>query len=230
MQTLRRGLLGVLLAFSAFASWAAAGPWEPVKQGSARDDINTWVRSVDGMAVKAFRGVVEVNQPVINVLALLADVPNRPNWVFKCAEAQHAKGFPDNHSYVRFKGVWPASPRDVMMRTVVTQQPDGAVLLETRDTKGYPTDDDFVRIAYLSNIFRLTPLKGGWTKVEFETQVDLGGMVPAWLANMVSTQAPFVTLDGLKREVAKPKYKLKSAAELPAWYFKDKPLSLPADH
>lgn len=230
MHTLRRGLFGLLLAFWTFAAWAAPGAWEPVKQGTARDDVNTWVRSVDGMAVKAFRGVTEVNQSTLTVLALLADTQNLPSWIFKCVSAQNPPNYSIDHTYARFKGIWPASPRDALFKRVVTQEASGSVLIETREAAGFPVDEDHVRIPYLHNIFRLTPLKGGWTKVEFETQVDLGGLVPGWLANLVSTQAALVTLEGLKKEVVKPKYKIKSATELPGFYFKSKALVLPADH
>lgn len=230
MHTLRRGLFGLMLAFWTFTAWASAGAWEPVKQGTARDDISTWVRKVDGMAVKAFRGVTEVNQPVLTVLALLSDTQNLPSWIFKCSSAVNPPNYSNDHTYARFRGIWPASPRDALFRRVVSQEASGSVLIETREVAGYPAADGHVRIPYLHNIFRLTPLPGGWTKVEFETQVDLGGLVPGWLANIVSTEAALVTLQGLKKEVVKPKYKIKSTAELPDFYFKGKTLSLPPDH
>lgn len=234
MQISRRGLLSLALAMSsstlAPSAWAATGPWEPVKQGTAREDVSTWVRSVDGMAVKAFRGSTEVNQSALTVLALLADTQNLPSWIFKCASAQHPAGYGHDHTYARFKGIWPASPRDALFKRVVTQEPGGAIFIETREVAGYPPAADHVRIKSLHNIFRLTPLKGGWTKIEFETQVDLGGMVPGWLANLVSTEAALVTLEGLKREVTKPKYKIKSLAELPDYYQRSKSITLPADH
>ncbi|MEY4428461.1 MAG: hypothetical protein RLZZ182_1150 [Pseudomonadota bacterium] len=234
MKVSRRGLLSLVLALPAstlsLSALAATGPWEPVKQGTAREDVSTWVRSVDGMTVKAFRGSTEVNQSALTVLALLADTQNLPNWIFKCASAQHLPSHPHDHTYARFKGIWPASPRDALFKRVVTQEAGGAIFIETRDVSGHPPAEGHVRIKSLHNIFRLTPLKGGWTKVEFETQVDLGGMVPGWLANVVSTEAALVTLEGLKREVVKPKYKIKSLADLPDYYQRSKSITLPPDH
>ncbi len=196
MQISRRGLLSLVLALSSstlsVSSWAATGPWEPVKQGTAREDVSTWVRSVDGMAVKAFRGSTEVNQSALTVLALLADTQNLPNGVFKCASAQHPANYTHDHTYARFKGIWPASPRDALFKRVVTQEAGGAIFIETREVAGYPPAEGHVRIKSLHNIFRLTPLKGGWTKVEFETQVDLGGMVPTLSAGQLSSLALLV--------------------------------------
>lgn len=230
MHVSRRRLFFVALAMATSTAWGASPAWDPVKQGTGREDVNTWARHVDGMAVKAFRGTTEVNQSALTVLAVLADTQNLPNWIFKCASAQHPANYGQDHIYARFKGIWPASPRDALFKRTVTQEPGGAIVMETRDVAGYPPADGHVRVASLHNIFRLTPLKGGWTKIEFETQVDLGGMIPGWLANLVSTEAPLVTLEGLKREASKPKYKIKSAAELPDFYQRNKALTLPADH
>lgn len=234
MTISRRNALGLVAACLTtpltHGAFAATGTWEPVKQGTAREDVNTWVRSVDGMAVKAFRGTTEVNQSALTVLALLADTQNLPNWIFKCASAQHPANYTPDHTYARFRGIWPASPRDALFKRVVTQEAGGVIFIETREVAGYPPAEDHVRIKSLHNIFRLTPLKGGWTRVEFETQVDLGGMVPGWLANLVSTEAALVTLEGLKREVVKPKYKIRSTAELPDFYQRSKTITLPPDH
>ncbi|MFT3855960.1 MAG: START domain-containing protein [Aquabacterium sp.] len=233
MNTVRRRMASLLLG-AVLMGWtlacAASNAWEPVRQGNSREDISTWVRSEDGMAVKAFRGVTEVNQSTLNALALLADIPNLSNWIFKCASATVPSGYSADHTYARFNGVWPASPRDVLFKTVVTQQADGVIVVDSRQVAGYPPADDHVRMPFLHNVFRLTPLKGGWTRVEFETQIDLGGLVPTWLANLVSTQAAEVTLSGMQREIGKARYKVRSVDDLPAYYFHGKTLTLPPDH
>lgn len=208
----------------------AGNDWEPVRQGQGREDISTWVRSVDGMAVKAFKGVTEVHQSTLTVLALLADIPGLSNWVYHCQSSIQPDKYSADHTYARFKGIWPASDRDVLFRSTVTQQADGSVLVDSLQVEGYPPQDGFVRMPYLHNTFRLVPLKGQWTRVEFETQVDLGGLVPAWLANAVSTKAPLVTLEGLKAQVGQARYQIKSVQDLPAYYHKGKLIDLPAWH
>ncbi|KGM39767.1 hypothetical protein JY96_06275 [Aquabacterium sp. NJ1] len=208
----------------------AGNEWEPVRQGQGREDIGTWVRSVDGMAVKAFKGVTEVHQTTLTVLALLADIPGLSHWVYQCQSSIQPDQYSADHTYARFKGIWPASDRDVLFRSTVTQQADGSVLVDSLQVEGYPPQDGFVRMPYLHNTFRLVPLKGQWTRVEFETQVDLGGLVPTWLANAVSTKAPLVTLEGLKAQVGQARYQIKSVQDLPAYYHKGKLIDLPAWH
>lgn len=208
----------------------AAGNWETMRQGSGRDDVNTWVRSVEGKSVKEFRGVVEVRATAWAALALLADTRNLGNWVFQGQFSEHPEGTPQDQAYLRFKGIWPSSDRDVSIRTTVTQQPDSSIVVDSRHVDNYPPQDGYVRMPYFHNVFRLTPLKGGWTKIEFDTLVDLGGMVPSWLANAVSTKAPLVTLQNMQQQLKKPQYQIKSGTELPQHYHRGAPFVLPAEH
>ncbi|MDE2402649.1 MAG: hypothetical protein KGL90_13385 [Burkholderiales bacterium] len=224
MRLIRLPLLCLFLSLlGGFAH--AASAWEPVRQGRARDDISTWVRSVEGTAVKAFRGVTEVQYPQLTVLALLADVPNLSSWIYQCKKAGHPDSAPAGQVYAQFKGIWPASDRDVLFQTSVSQLEDQVVFIHSVNVEGYPPQDDYVRMTSLNNSFRLTPLKDGWTRVEFETQVNIGGLVPTWLANLIATDAPVATLKGLRQQLqSKPQYQIKSVDQLPPHFRKISPL------
>lgn len=227
----RRQLLACTLALSlAPLGSAFAQEWQPIETGDARDAIRTWVRSVPGQAVKQFRGQTEVPHSVVSVLALLADVPGMKHWVFQCSESSLPAGLPADRMYLRFKGIWPASPRDVLLRTRVSQGADGVVHVRSEAVEGQPLDPDRVRMPMLNNTFKLTPLPGEWTRIEFQTQVDLGGQVPTWLANLVSTKAPLVTLQGIKNRLPQPAYQVRAVKDLSAHLFDGPPLVLPAGH
>ena len=229
MRALRLGLLAWLMACLTLTAHAG-NAWEPAQQAQGREGISTWVRSVDGMAVNAFRGVTEVHASTLAVLALLADIPNLASWVYQCRSAEQPAGWSPDHTYARFKGMWPASDRDVLFKSTVSQLPDGSVLIDSRQVEGYAAQEGHVRMPFLHNSFRLIPLQGGWTRVEFETQIDLGGLVPTWIANLVSTKAPLVTLEGMRQQLPNAKYQIKSVDELPIYYLKGKPLVMPPGH
>jgi hypothetical protein len=231
MPTLFRHVFVALLLSASHLLSLAANNWEPVRKGQGREDVSTWVRSVDGMAVKAFRGVTEVHQSTLAVLALLSDIPNLSSWIYQCRSSEQPAGMPGEQTYARFRGIWPASDRDVLMVSSVSQQPDQSIVVDSRQMEGYPAQSGFVRMPFLHNTFRLVPLKGGWTRVEFDTQVDLGGLVPTWLANLVATNAPLTTLEGMRQQLqSKPKYQIKSIDALPAYYLKGSPLVMPPEH
>lgn len=226
-----RQQLPLALAALALALAGAAPParaWDKLQEAEQREGISAWVQRTDEAPVKAFRGVTEVHQTVPAVLALIADIPALPAWVFQVKQAEYAGGTPGDRTYLRFRGIWPASDRDVVLKTTVSQD-DDEVVVESRQVDGQPEQAGHVRIPYLRNTFRLKPLKEGWTRVQFDTVVDPGGMVPSWLANIIATRAPVVTLEGMQREVGKPPYRDKQAADLPMWYGATS-LRLPAEH
>ncbi|MFY9810302.1 START domain-containing protein [Aquabacterium sp.] len=230
MNSMRLALCGLLWSVSSLTQ-AATPTWEPVRQSDERGGIQTWVRTVEGQSIKAFRGVTEVPHTALAVLALMADIPQLHTWVYQCRSARQVKNLPPEQTYARFRGIWPASDRDVLLVTQVSQQPDGSILVDSRNVDGYPLSDDDVRIPSLRNTFRLVPLKGRWTRVEFETQVDVGGLVPSWLANLVATDAPLHTLQGMRKRLDEHnKYQIKSIDELPTYYLKGKPPVLSAEH
>jgi hypothetical protein len=233
MNVMMRRALNLLAAAGTALSLStamAADNWELMRQGSGREDVSTWVRPVDGMAVKAFRGVTELRANGWAVLALLSDTRNLANWVFQGHTSEHVEGTPPDQARLRFKGTWPASDRDVVIRTSVSQLSSGVIVVDSTQVGQQATQDCCVRIPLFHNVFRLTPLKGGWTRVAFETQIDLGGQVPTWLANFVSTKAPLVTLQNMQQQVKKPAYQGKSAADLPTFYHHGDTFVLPDDH
>jgi len=228
---LRHCCLGWVAAATALgAATARADDWDSLRQAQGREDVSTWVRPVEGMAVKAFRGVTEVRANAWSVLALLADTPNLANWVFQGKASEHPASQPPDQAWLRFKGVWPASDRDVTIRTNVSQQADAVIVVDSRQVDAQAAQACCVRITVLHNVFRLTPLRGGWTRVEFETLIDLGGLVPAWIANLVSTKAPLETLQAMQQQLKKAAYQGKSASDLPTFYHHGGSFVLPAEH
>jgi hypothetical protein len=224
-------LLAAATALSLSTAQAqTAAPWEAMRQANGRDEVNTWVRPVNGLDVKAFRGVTELKANAWTVLALLSDTRNLATWIFQGHTSEHVEGTPLEQARLRFKGVWPANDRDVFIRTAVNQLPSGVIVVDSTNVADQPTQDCCVRIPLLHNVFRLTPLKGGWTRVEFETLIDLGGQVPAWLANLVSTKAPLLTLQNMQQQVKKPAYQGKTATDLPTFYHHGGTFVLPEDH
>jgi START domain len=197
-------------AANADSAWQATGV-----SGAGREAIKTYAKSVPGMQVKAFRGETDVPHTVPEFLSLLADVNNLPAWVFNGKHAERPAGQPAGVVYMQFKGVWPTSDRDVLAKREVSQLADGSVLVETQQVAGYPEQAGHVRMPALRTTFKLTPLPSQWTHVAFETQVDVGGSIPSWLSNMVSTKAPRVTLEGVQAQLKKSKYQGKSLADLP---------------
>lgn len=179
-----------------------ASEWVTEQQGKERGDITTSVRVVSDTPIKQFRGVVETQHSIAAALAVIDDISLCQEWIYNCQKARHyytSEG--QRLLWMMFDGVWPVSDRDLIMQSTFTQeQAGGAVTVQSIGMKSAaPEQPGYVRIPMLDNSFYLEPLADGWTRITFTTHVDPGGLVPAWVANIVATDAPIHTLEGLKR-------------------------------
>ena len=207
----------LMLAFCLLPVSVLASEWKPVRVASERTDVSTWVKPVAGNPLNAFRGQTEVPYPMLTVIAVLADVENFPEWVFQCHFARLMPEVSDELAYIHIKGIWPVSDRDSVARTVIIQDSDTLkTTLHSVAAHGVLDEvEGTVRLPALDNRFILEPLADGWTRITFETFVDPGGMIPAWLANLVATRAPLTTLQKMQVRMVKNRYHLKDKSELP---------------
>lgn len=206
----------VLLPVLASAN-ASASEWRQVRSAAERTDVDVWVKPVEGNPLNAFRGRTEVPYPMLTAIAVLADVENFPEWVFQCHAARLVPEIGDDIAHIHIKGIWPVSDRDGVARTRITQDPQTlTTVLHTVAAHGLIEEmPGTVRLPALDNRFILEPLADGWTRITFETFVDPGGMIPGWLANLVATRAPLITLQKMQVRMQNPRYQLDSAEQLP---------------
>ena len=212
-------VLMMALLMVASPIWAQVDEsWDVTRQGSARGEVTTYAKQVEGSPVKAFKGVVELQASPTSVLAVITAVDTFPEWIFQNQDAERLSSEHKERILMSFHGIWPVSDRDVVLANTLSQDPESRVItLHSVNAAGFIDErDGFVRIPSLDNQFTISPLADGWVEVKFETFVDPGGSVPVWLANLVATKAPYVTLEGIKEQLQKPRFANATRDALPA--------------
>ncbi|MGC8120563.1 START domain-containing protein [Marinobacter sp. VGCF2001] len=215
----------------ALSSGLLAEGWVPAQVSPERTGINTFVRSVPDTPIKQFRGVVETHHSIVTALSVIDDISLCPQWIYNCQEANyHYTPEGERLLWMEFDGVWPASVRDVVMKSVFIQpKPGSAVTVRsTGRPEAAPVQAGYVRIPMLDNRFLVEPLADGWIRITFTTHMDPGGLVPAWIANIVATDAPVRTLEGLKRMMETAPYRDYSVQTPPAELMEKHNLRFPA--
>lgn len=208
----------MLLAVLAPAAHADNEDWELIQRADEAGEVTVHVKPVEDNPIKMFRGIVEVPQPMLSVMAVMGDIQRYPEWVFQCddAEIRPDEWGPDIIR-IKINGIWPVSDRDIAAQSTIEQDPDTrAITIHSRAIRDVvPEQDGWLRIPELDNRFRLEPLDNGNTRITFRTFVDPGGRIPAWLANFVATRAPRQTLNRMAELLREPRYHLDSVDELP---------------
>lgn len=208
LRVLARVFLLVSALSAAPAAWSGPETW---KLDADTEGIQLYTRQMPGHPLKDFKGVMQIQAPLAQVAALLADVPAMPDWFPLLREARFIKGekVDDSYIYMAMKGIWPVSPRDAVAHVLVKQDPATLTIhVQVNGEHGVmPHQEGFVRIPTLHSYWRLTPVSSTHTEVEIMGSADPGGWVPLALANFLVTTLPEQSLKKMREYVARPEYR-----------------------
>ncbi|OUR90080.1 hypothetical protein A9Q81_20235 [Gammaproteobacteria bacterium 42_54_T18] len=203
MKTLR--LLTLLLLplwgvnTTSFAQENSAPEWNLIK---VKDGVQVYTQAVDGYDLKAFKGVVTVEASLENLYNVFLDVENMTGWMHTVTETRPLEKVSDTEFilYTTYNAPWPASDRDSVVKTAWEQ--DATSLELTNNIHALPDymgkASGFVRMPYVKAYFKFVPISATQTTVIYEAHADPGGILPAWIVNMVALDTPLYTLINLK--------------------------------
>jgi hypothetical protein len=143
-----------------------------------------------------------------SVAAYLKHVEWHTQWMYRCSESAVVKRFDEDTAlvYNRTDTPWPVWDRDAVLDTAFVTSPDSKVITLTFkniDSKLRPLPDNVIRMPRLVGSYRMERLGPNKTKVTYTVEVDIGGSVPDWMAEMVARDMPYKTLSKLRTRVAR---------------------------
>ena len=198
-----RSWAGMLLcagALLAIASPLQAETWRLVKDQSG---IQVFLSEVPGSKYQAYRGVVKLKADMSTLLALQEDVSGSCAWIHACREQKllkHEGG--QSWIYSRFNMPWPVRPRDAVLRVTTRRGADGSVTRILSGVADYlPEQKGLVRVSKVEGYWAFIPRTAGEVEVIYQVHSEPGGSVPPWLAASFVVDAPYNTLEALRRRV-----------------------------
>lgn len=205
----RTALLAFALFLPLIACAAAPQNWKLV---SDRDGIQIFMAHSDESRIKTFRGVTTFElDDFYAPIALLDDAEYLPRWLYLIRDIHEVKRRSpiDRDYYVLTKLPWPVADRDAGLQFSVKQDP------QTHEIQIYFTardgivknDGKYVRIPEMFGYFNTLPIGGKKVRVTFEVRLDPGGYIPAFLANFILKDIPFVSLQRVRRIINTDRFK-----------------------
>lgn len=175
-----------------------------------KDGIIVYTSKVEGSELDAFRATVEVESSLSAIVALLRDYDHYPKWMYRTSSAKLLKK-EGNQSFVYTvsEAPWPVKSRDNINSTRFVQNPDNKeILISIKAVPDFlPEKKEYIRIPEAVGYWKMTPTGRNKVSITYQMKTDSGGNLPAWLANMAVTQAPYQILSSLRDEIKKPKYR-----------------------
>ncbi len=196
--------LSILLTSLAFAQ----DSWELKKDA---DQIQVYVKKVDGSSIHAFRGVTILSAELGAIVAAITDVESFPRWMPRTAHSNVLKSAEGRASvyYLVAEAPWPLKDRDGIYRFAIQENARAkTVKITVESLPDYlPEKEEYLRIRKSDGFWLLEPLSGGRVMVTYELFTEPGGSVPSWLVNTSAVNQPFRTLTALRDRVALERYR-----------------------
>jgi hypothetical protein len=182
-----------------------AQDWEFKKE---RDGIKVYTREEPNSAMKSFKGVTDLHTSMEKVMEVVGNVQNNDWWDKNITEIRIL--FHEKDRFVKYYLVydvpWPLTDRDLCVESKFSADPvTGERFVNSVSLLNVvPERKDRVRIKKYWQKWIIQPKGKGVVHVTLEGSVDPGGIVPAWLYNMVITETPLKVISGIKKRVEAP--------------------------
>lgn len=168
------------------------------------EGIKVYTKPVEDSDIDAFRAIGVVKAKLSSILATLNDADDFCAWMPNChlARLEKREGKHQYH-YVETKTPFPLDNRDCFYHfEYLPGKSQTKITIEGLPKYG-PAKDGIVRMPAINGFWLLEPINANETKVTYQLQIDPGGSIPSWVANMGSIDLPFDTLHNMRAHLAK---------------------------
>jgi len=185
-------------------------PWQLIKD---KEGIQVFTRVNTVSSFKEFKATMRIEAGVNEFLAVLYDVEGLTDWAYNIKESKLLDR-PDDMSqtyYAVAKAPWPYKDRDGIYLNQISWDNEAKLLLVDIEMleQDVEVNDDYVRLDGYG-YWQVKEVSASEVEVVFQMQVDPGGSIKAWMANMFVSDSPYYTMLGLRGVLQKKKYHGKS--------------------
>ncbi len=161
--------------------------------------------------LKELKFTMEIETTLKNIAAVLLDVANYQNWVYKCTVSKKIEKAENLNSYDYYVAdfPWPISDRDLYSYTTMIQNPITKVVQAQTVSRPTlrPKIEDLVRVINHKNQWIIRPLNSNKVEVTYYLSSDPAGNIPVWLVNLVIDQGPVKSMKKFVKLLDLDKYK-----------------------
>lgn len=179
-----------------------AQDWECAKE---RDGIKIFTCHDTASSYKLFKGEIDLQSDVNTVSNLIEDVRNFDEWDDDISQIKVFDAKPGKFIkyYVQYDVQWPFADRDLCAEADIRTNPitGERIISAFSDPEAIPADPEFVRIKKFWQKWTITPTGLGKVHLTLEGFADPAGDIPAWLANLAITKAPWNMLQKIREAI-----------------------------
>ncbi len=189
-------------------SYAQETEWQLKRETK---QLKVYTRNIAETGIKELKITTQFEASLNSIVALLNDVPANTDWVYSSKVAKITEKLAPNDMYYYSVSdfPWPLQDRDLIVHSVIEQDPDSKVVTSTSYSakEKYPLQKGIVRVTIFDSKWIFTPLPGGKVNIEYTVKTDPGGNIPVFLTNMFIDRGPVATMKKMREMLEIPKYR-----------------------
>jgi hypothetical protein len=169
------------------------------------DNLSVYYRQFEDTKLIEIKAHALLESSLSGFLLFLQDYPMIPAWLDNAKESYLINQISDTENVFMtlFKGVWPVSEREMLIRSRYWQNPDLSVELFVKDASHEIENlNGAVRIKLVKAHWALSPLGAGKLSIQHTIVADPMGNVPLWIANKVALRSMWKTLQALESQLS----------------------------
>lgn len=179
-----------------------------------KNGIQVYIDQSDTLDTKAFRGktILTIENPHA-ITALLNDYNALPSWIKFVSNIEELSRKSNTNRQLRLTTnlIWPLKNRDAILNVQIKQDPkthDLYVNFEN-DPSVLPAADNYVRFSVLQGQLHFKMLGSDKVDVTYDVILASDAYVPDWMSTIMLQDAPYFTLQKLKKIIRMPQYQNK---------------------
>ncbi|MDX2010065.1 MAG: START domain-containing protein [Myxococcaceae bacterium] len=178
--------------------------WELLQR---HDDFSVYSQKAATSPLPPLRGEGDVDAPLEKVLGILLDQPRAREWLDGLEEERLVRR--EGHAYLEYnKPLLPffVQQREFLSRVELSFNADSKTIIlnsTSVEDAAEPVKPGVIRGRIIASRYELTANDNGTTHVVFEMAVDPLGELPPFLVRFFQRQAPWKTMQGLRRQAAR---------------------------
>ncbi|RLA25632.1 MAG: hypothetical protein DRQ62_01940 [Gammaproteobacteria bacterium] len=206
MRSLKPFLLFLFISFNSLAQ--INEPKEPLNWYLVKDEnnIRVYLRDLPYSEYKAFKGEVQLNTSLKELLAFIKNASFCPAWRYKCIKMLNLS---DGYIYKLSSLPWPLNNRYTVMQSQLQFDEENHLYtvhlkniarrqLPAHIQAQLPEQENTVQMRYSDGFWQFKIINSSTIHITYQMHGDPAGIIPAALANQGVTNAAFVTLSNLK--------------------------------
>jgi hypothetical protein len=190
-------ITGIILLITCFINYSE-GNW---KLELDKEGIQVYTRHVEGSDFKEFKANMVMDGTLSEIADIIADVEKFPEWSYKTTSVKIIRKegntiqyfyVSDTPKFLKTRVAFFESKKSIDSKT-------NEITFSLVNIQGnQPISESEILIPTMKGYWKLTPLRDNKVHVMMQMLTEPGGIIPAWLANMVVVDSPFATLKGLR--------------------------------